>query len=61
MAELNSRHDIERITDEVRRSKVRWFGHVERTDNDDCISACRSFEVEGVRVEAGIGRLGVSA
>ena len=26
-----------------------WFGHVERKDSDDWVSACRSFEVMGMR------------
>jgi len=33
-AELNSRLGIECITDVVRRSRLRWFGHVERKDSD---------------------------
>jgi len=27
-AELNSRIDVERITDVARRNRLRWFGHV---------------------------------
>jgi len=48
-AELNSRLGIEYITDAVRQSKLRWFGHEERKDSDDWISASGSFEAEGVR------------
>jgi len=31
-AELNSRLGIECITEVVRRSRLRWFGHVKRKD-----------------------------
>jgi len=48
-AELNNRFGIECITDVIRRSRLRWFGHVEIKDSDDWVSACRSFEVNGVR------------
>jgi len=33
----------------VIRSRPQWFGHVEKKNNDDCVSACMSFEVNGVR------------
>ena len=33
----------------VRRSRLRWFGHVERKNGDDLVSACRKVEVAGVR------------
>jgi len=33
----------------ARRSRLRWFGHLERKDNDDFVSACKSVEVNGVR------------
>jgi len=52
-AELNSQLDIECITcislDMVIRSRLRWFGHVERKDSDDVVSAGRSFKVNEVR------------
>jgi len=38
-AELNSRLGIECITNVVRRSRLWWFGHVERKDSDDWVSA----------------------
>ena len=28
---------------------MRWFGHVERKEADDWVSACRKFEVAGSR------------
>ena len=45
-AELNSRLHIECITDIVKRGRLRWFGHVERKDRDDWVSACRRIEVK---------------
>jgi len=54
-AELNNRLGIECITDMVRRSRLHWFGHVERNDSDDWISACRRFEVDLER-DRGKGR-----
>jgi hypothetical protein len=47
--ELNRRLDIESVTDVVRRGRLRWFGHVERKNAEDWVSACRNFEVVGAR------------
>jgi len=33
----------------IRQSRLRLFANVERKDSDDCVSVCRSFEVNGVR------------
>ena len=33
----------------MRRSRLRWFGHVERKEVDDWVSACRNLEVAGSR------------
>ena len=52
-AELLSRLDIESVSVVVRRGRLRWFGHVERKQTDDWVSACRHIEVENDR-----GRLG---
>src|SRR5208282_5831886 len=40
-AELLSRLDIECVAVVVRRGRLRWFGHVERKQPDDWVSACR--------------------
>jgi len=37
--EPNSRLGIERIIDMLRRSRLQWFGYMERKDRDDIISA----------------------
>jgi len=29
----------------IRRGRLRWFGHVERKEVDDWVSACRNLEV----------------
>ena len=48
-AELLSRLDIESVSVVVRRGRLRWFGHVERKQPDDWVSACRHIVVESVR------------
>ena len=40
---------IENMGDIVRRERLRWFGYVERKDEDDCVSKCRYLEVDGAR------------
>src|SRR5208282_1075644 len=52
-AELLSRLDIECVSVVVRRGRLGWFGHVERKQPDDWVSACRHIVVENVK---GIGR-----
>jgi hypothetical protein len=49
--ELRNRLGIEDIVDVVRKSRLRWFGHVERRGDNEWISACRKVEVVG-----GVGR-----
>ena len=39
----------------VRHGRLRWFGHVERKNGDDWVSACRNVVVAAVRC-AGRGR-----
>src|SRR5664279_960447 len=34
------RERLESVSDKVRLGRVRWFGHVERKDTDDWVSAC---------------------
>src|SRR5258706_206111 len=50
--ELLSRLDIEGISEVVRRGRLRWYGHVERKDPTDWVSACRGLVVEGARGRA---------
>ena len=45
--ELRKRLDIEDVTDVVRKSRLGWFGHLERKDDGDWASACRNMAVPG--------------
>ena len=51
--ELRKRLDIEDVADVVRKSRLRWFSHVERKEGGDWVSACRKMDVPG---NAGKGR-----
>ena len=43
--ELRKRLDIEDVADEIRRSRLRWFGHLERKEAGDWVSVCRNMVV----------------
>ena len=47
--ELGKRLGIVSVSSRVRQGRLRWFGHVERKDADDWVSACRKLEVTGER------------
>ena len=47
--ELRERLGIVSVSDIVRQGRLRWFGHVERKETDDWVTACRNLEVEGKR------------
>jgi hypothetical protein len=47
--ELLERLGIECVSVIVRRGRLRWFGHVERMDAENWVSACRLMNVEGPR------------
>jgi hypothetical protein len=53
--ELRVRLGVEGVADIVRRSRLRWFGHLERKEKTDWVSACRSLKVGGC-VGRGRGR-----
>ena len=40
---------MELITNVVRKNRLRWFGHVERKQEDDRVKGCVSMEIEGAR------------
>ena len=43
--ELRRRPGIEGVVEVTSRGELRWFGHVERKEVDDRVSACRNLEV----------------
>ena len=45
--ELRKRVDIEDVADVIRKSRLRWFGHLERKEWGDRVSACRNMVVPG--------------
>ena len=52
--ELRKRLDIEDVADVVGKSRLEhWFGHLERRNERDWVSACRNMAVPG---NAGKGR-----
>ena len=49
MVELRRRLGIEGVVEVMRRGRLRWFGHVERKEVDDWVSACINLEAAGSR------------
>ena len=47
--DLYSLLGIQNVAKVVRYGRLRWFGHVERKNGDDWVSACRNVVVAGVR------------
>ena len=47
--ELRRRLEYEGVVEVMRRGRLWWFGHVERKEVDDWVSACRNLEVAGSR------------
>ena len=47
--DLYSLLGVQSVADEVRRGRLRWFGHLECKSVDDWVSACRNVELAGVR------------
>ena len=45
--ELRKRLDIEDVANVVRKNRLGWFGHLERKDVEDWVSACRNMIVPG--------------
>ena len=49
---MRNRLGIVNVSDLVRQGRLRWFGHVERKDANDWVSAnCRNMAVSGEEVE----------
>lgn len=47
--ELRSRLGIHNIRDVVQTRRLRWFGHLERMEEDNWVSKCRGMVVEGTK------------
>jgi hypothetical protein len=47
--ELRERLGIVSVSERVRQGRLRWFGHVERKDECDWVSACRDLSVAGAK------------
>ena len=56
VVELGRRLGIEGVVEVMRKGRtgrLRWFGHVERKEVDDWVSACRNLEVASSRSRTG--------
>ena len=40
---------LEPVSLMIKKSRLRWFGHVERKDDNDWVKRCMTWEVEGIR------------
>ena len=40
---------LEPVSLMIKKSRLRWFGHVERNDDNDWVKRCITWEVEGIR------------
>ena len=47
--ELRELLGLETVSMMIKKSRSRWFGHVERKDDNDWIKRCTTWEVEGIR------------
>ena len=51
--ELIERLGISSVLEIISRGRLRWFGHVERKEDNDWVKACQNFVVPG---KVGVGR-----
>ena len=47
--ELRELLGLEPVNLMIIKSRLRWFGNVERKDDNDCFRCCITWEVEGIR------------
>ena len=47
--ELRERLGVDDIALILQQNRLRWYGHVLRKDDDDCVKKCMEYEVEGSR------------
>lgn len=45
--ELRKRLGVESVSDIMRRSRLWWFGHLERKEESDWASSCRNISIDG--------------
>ena len=49
--ELRELLRLEPVSLMIKKSRLRWFGHVERKDDNDWVKRCMMWEVEGIKTE----------
>jgi len=47
--ELRERLGVDDIALVLQQNRLRWYGHVLRKDDDDCVKKCMEYEVQGPR------------
>ena len=47
--ELRELSGLEPVSLLIKKNRLRWFGHVERKDDNDWVKRCITWEVEGIR------------
>ena len=47
--ELRELLGLEPVSLIIKKSRLRWFGHAERKDDNDWVKRCITWEVEGIR------------
>ena len=47
--ELGELIGLQPVSMMTKKSRLRWFGHVERIDDNDWVKHCIEWEVEGIR------------
>ena len=50
--ELSELLGLEPVSLMIKKSRLRWFGNVERKDDNDLFKRCITWEVEGIREDA---------
>ena len=47
--ELRELLGLEPVSLMIKKSSLRWFGHVERKDDNDRVKRCITWEIEGIK------------
>jgi len=55
--ELREILGLEPVSLMIKKSRLKWFGHVERKDDNDLVKCCIMWEVEGIRQRKDLARL----